>query len=40
MVFADDGVGTQVKDVVASQRNRFCLAGFEVLQLAHVGLPD
>jgi pyruvate,water dikinase len=34
MVFADDGSGTQVKDVVASQRNRFCLAGFEVLQLA------
>lgn len=34
MVFADDGVGTQVRDVVESQRNRFCLAGFEVLQLA------
>ena len=34
MVFNDDGVGTQVRDVVASQRNRFCLAGFEVLQLA------
>jgi len=34
MVFADDGSGTQVRDVVASQRNRFCLAGFEVLQLA------
>ena len=34
MVFADDGTGTQVRDVVASQRNRFCLAGFEVLQLA------
>jgi pyruvate,water dikinase len=35
MVFADDGSGTQVRDVVASQRNRFCLAGFEVLQLAN-----
>ncbi len=34
MVFADDGSGTQVRDVVATQRNRFCLAGFEVLQLA------
>jgi pyruvate,water dikinase len=34
IVFADDGSGTQVRDVVASQRNRFCLAGFEVLQLA------
>lgn len=34
MVFADDGAGTQVREVVASQRNRFCLAGFEVLQLA------
>ncbi len=34
MVFADDGSGTQVRDVVASQRNRFCLAGFEVLELA------
>ncbi len=34
MVFADGGTGTQVRDVVASQRNRFCLAGFEVLQLA------
>ncbi|HMQ02527.1 MAG TPA: phosphoenolpyruvate synthase [Pyrinomonadaceae bacterium] len=34
MVFADDGTGTQVRDVVESQRNRFCLAGFEVLQLA------
>ncbi len=34
MVFADDGTGTQVRDVVASQRNRFCLAGFEVLELA------
>ncbi|MDQ2746826.1 MAG: phosphoenolpyruvate synthase [Acidobacteriota bacterium] len=34
MVFADDGTGTQVREVVASQRNRFCLAGFEVLQLA------
>ena len=34
MVFGDDGSGTQVRDVVASQRNRFCLAGFEVLQLA------
>src|SRR6476469_9900609 len=35
MVFADDGTGTQVRDVVESQRNRFCLAGFEVLQLAN-----
>lgn len=35
MVFADDGAGTQVRDVVETQRNRFCLAGFEVLQLAH-----
>ncbi|HSU24622.1 MAG TPA: phosphoenolpyruvate synthase [Pyrinomonadaceae bacterium] len=34
MVFADDGTGTKVSDVVESQRNRFCLAGFEVLQLA------
>ena len=34
MVFADDGTGTQVRDVVETQRNRFCLAGFEVLQLA------
>lgn len=34
MVFADDGTGTKVRDVVESQRNRFCLAGFEVLQLA------
>jgi pyruvate,water dikinase len=35
MVFADDDTGTQVRDVVESQRNRFCLAGFEVLQLAN-----
>lgn len=35
MVFADDGSGTQVKDVVESQRKRLCLAGFEVLQLAN-----
>ncbi len=34
MVFADDSSGTQVRPVVDSQRNRFCLAGFEVLQLA------
>lgn len=34
MVFADDGAGTQVRDVVETQRNRMCLAGFEVLQLA------
>lgn len=34
MVFADDGSGTQVRDVVESQRKRLCLAGFEVLQLA------
>jgi pyruvate,water dikinase len=34
MVFADDGTGTQVRDVVASQRNRFCLSGYEVLQLS------
>jgi pyruvate,water dikinase len=34
MVFADDGAGTQVRPVVESQRKRFCLAGFEVLQLA------
>jgi pyruvate,water dikinase len=34
MVFADDGSGTQVRDVVETQRNRMCLAGFEVLQLA------
>lgn len=34
MVFADDATGTQVRDVVESQRNRYCLAGFEVLQLA------
>jgi pyruvate,water dikinase len=35
MVFADDETGTQVRDVVESQRSRFCLAGFEVLQLAN-----
>lgn len=34
MVFSDDGTGTEVRDVVETQRNRFCLAGFEVLQLA------
>jgi pyruvate, water dikinase len=35
MVFSDDGgVGTQIRNVVETQRNRFCLAGFEVLQLA------
>ena len=34
MVFADDGTGTQVRDVVDSQRNRYCLSGYEVLQLA------
>ncbi len=34
MVFADDGSGTQVRNVVETQRNRMCLAGFEVLQLA------
>jgi pyruvate,water dikinase len=34
MIFAEDGPGTQVRDVVETQRNRFCLAGFEVLQLA------
>src|SRR5436190_6490016 len=34
MVFADDTTGTQVRDVVESQRKRFCLAGFEVMQLA------
>lgn len=35
MVFADDGTtGTQVRDVVASQRKRYCLSGYEVLQLA------
>ena len=34
MVFADDGTGTQVRDVVASQRKRFCLSGYDVLQLA------
>ncbi|MGI8495041.1 MAG: phosphoenolpyruvate synthase, partial [Pyrinomonadaceae bacterium] len=35
MVFNDDGIGTIVRDVVETQRNRFCLAGFEVLQLAN-----
>ena len=35
MVFNDDGVGTMVRPVVETQRNRFCLAGFEVLQLAN-----
>ncbi|CAN5558056.1 phosphoenolpyruvate synthase [soil metagenome] len=35
MVFADNGTGTQVRDVVASQRKRFCLSGYEVLQLAN-----
>jgi len=34
MVFNDDGVGTVVRPVVETQRNRLCLAGFEVLQLA------
>jgi pyruvate,water dikinase len=34
MVFNDDGVGTIVRPVVDTQRGRFCLAGFEVLQLA------
>ena len=35
MVFGDNGNGgTQVRDVVESQRKRFCLADFEVLQLA------
>ncbi len=34
MVFADDGIGTQVRDVVESQRKRYCLADFEVHQLA------
>ena len=34
MVFNDDGVGTVVRPVVETQRKRFCLAGFEVLQLA------
>src|SRR5687768_1946442 len=35
MVFNDDGVGTIVRPVVETQRKRFCLAGFEVLQLAN-----
>src|SRR5829696_4556258 len=35
MVFADDGTGTQVRDVVETQRKRFCLSGYEVLQLAN-----
>ncbi|HZH33560.1 MAG TPA: phosphoenolpyruvate synthase [Pyrinomonadaceae bacterium] len=35
MVFNDDGIGTVVRNVVDTQRNRFCLAGFEVLQLAN-----
>lgn len=34
MVFADGTTGTEVRDVVETQRNRFCLAGFEVLTLA------
>jgi len=34
MVFNDDGGGTVVRPVVETQRNRMCLAGFEVLQLA------
>ncbi len=35
MVFSDEaGGGTQVREVVASQRKRYCLAGFEVLKLA------
>ncbi len=34
MVFADDGTGTQVREVVPSQRKRFCLSGYDVLQLA------
>ncbi len=34
MVFGEHGAGTQVRDVVESQRKRFCLAGFEVLKLA------
>jgi len=35
MVFNDDGIGTIVRPVVETQRNRMCLAGFEVLQLAN-----
>ena len=35
MVFNDDGIGTMVRPVVETQRNRLCLAGFEVLQLAN-----
>lgn len=34
MVFADEGTGTAVRPVVETQRNRFCLAGYEVLLLA------
>src|SRR5436190_17969257 len=34
MVFSDGDSGTEVRDVVESQRKRFCLAGFEVMQLA------
>ncbi len=34
MVFSDGASGTELRDVVATQRNRFCLAGFEVMQLA------
>ena len=34
MVFADDGTRNAGREVVEAQRNRFCLAGFEVLQLA------
>ena len=34
MVFAEDGTGTRISNVVDSQRNRFCLSGYEVLQLA------
>ncbi|HYP49621.1 MAG TPA: phosphoenolpyruvate synthase [Pyrinomonadaceae bacterium] len=34
MVFADEGTGTEVRPVVETQRKRFCLAGYEVLQLA------
>jgi pyruvate,water dikinase len=34
MVFNEDEGGTMVRPVVETQRNRFCLAGFEVLLLA------
>lgn len=34
MVYGLDGKGTRIREVVAAQRQRFCLSDYEVLQLA------